>query len=104
MNQSLPEPSQNNQRQIDDNILQSFQNCSSSCKEWIIEHDNLVQKACYEERSFDLLIDEIKNYSDSVQNRRMLYKKIEDRWNGKNTFGAIVLDDGSFAVFDAEHF
>ena len=77
---------------------------STSSKEWISDHTELVQKACCEESSFDSLIDEIEKFSDSAEARRELYEEIENTWHGKNVFGATVLDDGSFAIFNAEHF
>ena len=77
---------------------------SSLSEEWIASNKELVSKACYEESSFDSLIDEIAKCSDSVEVRRELYEGIENTWNEKNVFGATVLDDGSFAIFNAENF
>lgn len=76
---------------------------SSFSQEWIADHAELIQKACYEEKAFEELIDKIAGYSDSIEDREMLYNEIENTWDGKNMFGAIVLNNGCFAVSDAEH-
>lgn len=69
----------------------------------MVEHDSLIQKACYEESSYDLLIDEIEKYSNFVEDRRTLYQEILKRWNGRNVFD-LVLDNGCFSIFNPEHY
>jgi len=63
----------------------------------------LVQKACYEEGAFMELIGKITEYSDSTKDRETLYNEIEDTWDRRNMFGAMVQDDDRFFVGDAEH-
>jgi len=76
---------------------------SSPMEKWIKEHNDLIQKACYEENAFVLLINEIAKYSESIEDREMLYNEIEDSWERKNLFGAVVLNNGGFAICDAQH-
>ena len=76
---------------------------SSFSQEWIADHAELIQKACYEEGAFMELIGKITEYSDSAKDRETLYNEIEDTWDRRNMFGAMILDNGRFFVCDAEH-
>ncbi len=77
---------------------------SSSSEEWIVDHKELINSACYEKRSFDELIDEISKYSSVAEDRRILYGEIENRWNERNIFGATILDGGNIICCRVQRF
>ena len=88
---------------IDESNTGSFSNKFSST-DWITHNKELINRACYEEQSFDLLVDKIAKYSDDVNDRKKLCEEIEETWNDENEFGMIVLDDGKIGSYRGQRF
>ena len=81
-----------------------FYNLNTEFEEWINKYRKLIDDACYREESVDLLIDEIRKYTDSVQERKRILEKIHNIWNDQNLYGIFALDDGRFGTYLAEHY
>ncbi len=71
---------------------------------WINRYRKLIDDACYDRKAFDLLIDEIQKYTDSVEERRKIEDTIGNIWDDKNLYYFHALDDGRFLISEAQHF
>lgn len=72
---------------------------SSFDKQWINDHQNLIQKACYELDSFEKLIDELNNC-----NHLCLYNTIRDSWNDKNIYDINIRNGKRGDIFAKQTF
>ena len=71
-------------------------------EKWIEANHELINRACYNHSCFNLLLDEIEKYSESIKERKELYYKIEKIWDDKNVFGAGILDNGIIITYMVE--